>query len=184
MKHTQLQALILAGFFAAIIGILSQFTITIPFSLVPLTLQTFAIGLAVTILGMRAGTYAVLTYLLMGAIGIPVFAGASSGFAVIFGPTGGYLVGFLFNALVTGRIIEKTRFNYLWAVIANLAGALVTLAFGAIWLKIAGGLTWQTAFASGFLTFIIPGIIKAAAASYLGVLIGRRLPFTSKLYAI
>lgn len=164
---------ILAAFFAAIIAILSQ--LTIPIGLIPLTGQTFAIGLAVTFLGMQAGTLSILIYLLLGLIGLPVFAGGASGLGVLFGPTGGFLIGFIFNGLVTGGILEKTKFNYLWAIIANIVGALVTLAFGTAWLQISTELSWSAAFQSGFLPFILPGIIKALAAAYLGIFIRQRI---------
>ena len=157
MNKASLRSLILAAEFAVIIAVLSQFTI--PLGIVPLTGQTFAIGLTATVLGKRTGTYAILIYFLLGLIGLPVYAGMSSGFGVLFGPTGGYLIGFIFNGLLTGYILEKTTFNYTWAIIANIAGALVTLVFG-----IAGG----------FAPFIIPGIIKAVAAAYVGILIRQR----------
>ena len=95
-----------------IIAVLSQFTI--PLGIVPLTGQTFAIGLTATVLGKRTGTYAILIYFLLGLIGLPVYAGMSSGFGVLFGPTGGYLIGFIFNGLLTGYILEKTTVYYSW----------------------------------------------------------------------
>ena len=151
MNKASLRSLILAAEFAVIIAVLSQFTI--PLGIVPLTGQTFAIGLTATVLGKRTGTYAILIY---------------------FGPTGGYLIGFIFNGLLTGYILEKTTFNYTWAIIANIAGALVTLVFGMIWLKYSANLPWPNAFAGGFAPFIIPGIIKAVAAAYVGILIRQR----------
>lgn len=172
-----LRSMILAAEFAAIIAVLSQFTI--PFGLIPLTGQTLAIGLSVTILGRKTGTYAILIYLLLGLIGLPVFAGMSGGVAVLFGPTGGYLVGFIINGLVTGDILARTSFTYKWAVIANLIGAVLTLLFGTIWLKLSGQLDWIGAFQGGFVPFIIPGAIKAVAAAYLGILLRERLPFFS-----
>lgn len=173
MKNQTLREFILAAEFAVIIAVLSQFTI--PLNLVPLTGQTFAIGLAITILGRRAGTFAILIYLLMGLIGLPVFAGFSSGFAVLAGSTGGYLVGFLFNGLITGAILERTRFTYFWAIIANIVGAIVTLLFGTVWLKLFADLSWSGALLGGFVPFIVPGIIKAVAASYVGILIRNRV---------
>ena len=158
MNKASLRSLILAAEFAVIIAVLSQFTI--PLGIVPLTGQTFAIGLTATVLGKRTGTYAILIYFLLGLIGLPVYAGMSSGFGVLFGPTGGYLIGFIFN--------------YTWAIIANIAGALVTLVFGMIWLKYSANLPWPNAFAGGFAPFIIPGIIKAVAAAYVGILIRQR----------
>lgn len=90
-----LKELILAAEFAAIISVLSQ--MTIPFGLVPLTGQTFAIGLTATFLGRKLGLISVVVYLLLGLIGLPVFSGMTGGIAVLFGPTGGYLIGFLTN---------------------------------------------------------------------------------------
>lgn len=176
--NQSLRSMILAAEFAAIISVLSQ--LTIPFGLIPLTGQTLAIGLAVTILGRKTGTYAILIYLLLGLIGLPVFAGMSGGVSVLFGPTGGYLVGFLINGLVTGEILERTSFTYRWAVIANLIGAVLTLLFGTVWLKISGSLDWIGAIQGGFIPFIIPGAIKAIAAAYLGILLRQRLPFFSE----
>lgn len=171
---TSLKEWILAAEFAVIIGVLSQFTI--PLGLIPLTGQTFAVGLTATLLGKRTGTYAILIYLLLGLIGLPVFAGMTSGFGILFGATGGYLIGFIFNGLVTGAILEKKSFTYTWAAIANIIGAMVTLGFGTVWLKISAELGWQKAFISGFGFFILPGILKALAAGYLGIFIRDRLP--------
>ncbi|MBL1228645.1 biotin transporter BioY [Enterococcus sp. BWB1-3] len=172
--NSSLRSMILAAEFAAIIAIFSQ--LTIPTGLIPLTGQTLAVGLAVTVLGRRVGTYAILIYLLLGLIGLPVFAGMKSGVAALLGPTGGYLIGFIFNGLITGTVMERKSFNYTWAVLGNIIGAMVTLIFGTLWLKIYGGTDWLPAFQGGFIPFIIPGIIKAVLAAYLGILIRNRLP--------
>ncbi|MDT2640487.1 biotin transporter BioY [Enterococcus dongliensis] len=169
--------IVLAGLFAAVISILAQFTI--PLGPIPLTLQTFAVGFVVTILGKKTGTIAVLIYLLMGMIGLPVLAGGAAGIAHYFGPTGGFLIGFIFQAYFTALIIEKTQFNYFWSIVANITGAFITLLFGSLWLKFSGDLPWNTAFSAGMIPFILPGIIKALAAGYLGVLLGKRLPITT-----
>lgn len=165
---------LLAAIFAGISSILSQ--VTIPFGLIPLTLQTFIIGLTVTILGTKTGTWAITIYLILGLIGIPVFAGGSAGFGVLFGPTGGFLIGFIFNGLVTGGILDNTQKNYFWAVVANIIGAMVTLAFGTAWLKFGTGMELLAAFKAGFIPFIIPGLMKAIACGILGIFILRRLP--------
>lgn len=172
--------IVLAGLFAAVISVLAQFTI--PLGPIPLTLQTFAVGFVVTILGKKTGTIAVAIYLLMGMIGLPVLAGGASGIASFFGPTGGFLVGFIFQAYFTGWILEKSQFNYFWSILANVIGAFITLIFGSLWLKFSGNLPWDTAFSAGMIPFILPGVIKAFAAGYLGILLGRRLPFTNYVY--
>lgn len=179
MKN-ELHELVFAAMFAAVISVLSQFTI--PLGAIPLTLQTFAVGFAVTLLGKKTGTISVGVYLLLGLIGLPVFAGGSAGFGVLFGPTGGFLIGFLFNAFVTGWLIEKRPFNFTWSILANIVGAFITLFFGTVWLKLSGGMDWSTALMAGFVPFILPGIIKAAAAGYLGTLIEKRLPKKLQLY--
>ncbi|MFR2130519.1 MAG: biotin transporter BioY [Enterococcus lactis] len=168
-----LKELILAAEFAAIISVFSQ--MTIPFGLVPLTGQTFAIGLTATFLGRKLGLISVTVYLLLGLIGLPVFSGMTGGIAVLFGPTGGYLIGFLFQTWLTGWMIEKTDAHYLYAIFANLMGSLAALVCGTIWLKISGDLTFTTAFASGLLPFLLPEAIKAIGAAYIGVLMKKRL---------
>lgn len=165
---------VFAAIFSVIIAIFAQ--ITIPLGLIPLTLQTFIIGLTVTVLGLRTGTWAIIIYLFLGLIGLPVFAGGSAGMGVLFGPTGGFLIGFIFNGLVTGGILERTGKTHFWAIIANLLGAMVTLAIGSIWLKYSAGMDWLPAFQAGFFPFIVPGAIKAIAASTLGIVLVQRLP--------
>lgn len=172
-EQQKLRMMIITALFAAIIGILAQ--VTIPLPLVPITGQTLAIGLAATILGARYGTVSVLLYILLGAVGIPVFAGFSAGFSVLVGPTGGFIVGFIPTALFIGYYLEKTSFTFPQAMIANTIGMFITLSFGTAWLKIAADLSWTGAFASGFAPFIIVGLIKAALASWIGVTVRNRL---------
>ncbi|MGJ7921539.1 biotin transporter BioY [Neobacillus sp. LXY-4] len=165
--------MIITALFAAIIGVLAQ--ITIPLPLVPITGQTLAIGLAATILGSRLGTVSVLLYIFMGAAGVPVFAEMKAGISVLFGPTGGYIVGFIPAAFLIGWYLEKTSFRFTQAVIANSIGMIITLLFGTVWLKFAANLSWTAAFSGGFVPFVIVGFIKAALASWLGVLVRNRL---------
>lgn len=172
-SHNRLKMWIFSALFAAIIGILAQ--VTIPLPLVPITGQTLAVGLAATILGSRYGTLSVILYALMGAIGVPVFSGMVGGLGVIVGPTGGFIVGFIPTALITGLILEKTSFTILNGMIANTIGMLITLTFGTVWLKFAANLSWTVAFASGFLPFIVVGLIKAFLASWVGITVYKRL---------
>ncbi|WP_036081216.1 biotin transporter BioY [Listeria cornellensis] len=169
----KLKQLIINALFAVIIAILAQ--ITIPIGPIPLTGQTFAVGLAATILGARNATISVAVYIVLGAIGIPVFAGMTAGLGIIFGPTGGFIIGFLFNAYITGYLIEKTNFSMAYAIFANIIGSFVTLLFGVVWLKISGDLSWSTAFTAGAIPFIIPGILKATLAALAGIGIRKRL---------
>ena len=97
MTHNKTQRLAIIAIAAAFLAISSQ--ITIPLPIVPLTLQTLAVGIIATVLTPLDSVLAILVYLILGAIGLPVYAGGAAGFGVILGPTGGFLIGFLFQAL-------------------------------------------------------------------------------------
>lgn len=172
-NYERVRMMIIISLFAALIGVFSQ--ITIPLPIVPITGQTLAIGLAATILGSRNGTYSVLLYLFIGAAGVPIFSEMSGGMSKLFGPTGGYLFSFIISALVIGFILEKTRYNIPMAFLANIIGSLINLAIGTIWLKYFLSLSWGAAFASGFVPFIIVGIIKAFLAGWIGIIVRSRL---------
>lgn len=169
----KLKPWILAALFAAMIGVLAQ--VTIPLPLVPITGQTLAIGLCATILGSKLSTLAVVLYCLLGLAGAPVFANLHAGPSVLFGPTGGYIFGFIPTAYITGIILEKTSFRLPQALLANTAGMFIPLATGTVWLKCAADLEWDEALLSGFVPFLLPGILKAAIAAWLGIEVRKRL---------
>lgn len=173
-QHEKLRMMLTTALFAAIIGIMAQITIPLPLG-VPITGQTLAIGLAATILGSRYGTLSAIVYMFIGAVGVPVFSGMSAGMGVIFGPTGGYIVSFIFSAFIIGLYIEKTAATVTQAFIANVIGMLINLAIGTAWLKVMANLSWAEAFAGGFAPFIIGGIIKAILAAWIGILARKRL---------
>ncbi len=136
---------------------------------VPFTLQTFGVFLAVGVLGGKRGTLAVLVYLLLGAIGIPVFAGFEGGIGCIAGSTGGYIVGFLFSALVMWameRLFGKKR----WVLALSMVlGLIVCYAFGTIWfMSVYAGTTGEiglfTALGWCVFPYIIPDILKILLA--------------------
>ena len=180
-SNNKLRMMIVTALFAAIIGILAQ--VTIPLPLVPITGQTLAIGLAATILGARYGTLSILVYLGIGAVGIPVFAQMSGGLASLFGPTGGYLFGFIPTAFVIGYYLEKMGFTFMNAIIANILGMFVALTFGTVWLKIFAELSWAGAFAGGFIPFVLVGVIKAVLAAWIGISVRQRLA-SARLLAV
>ncbi|MBM0067586.1 biotin transporter BioY [Alkalicoccobacillus gibsonii] len=172
-QSNKLRDLIHCGIFAAITAVLAQLEIPLP--LVPISGQTLAVGLAATILGSRKGALAMLCYVLLGTVGLPVFAGASGGVHILFGPTGGYIFAFIFTAFLTGYYLEKTSFTLVHAMIANTLAATLALTLGTIWLKYAASLPWAGAIAAGVTPFIIPGIIKASLASWIGITVRKRL---------
>ncbi|MGN0696044.1 MAG: biotin transporter BioY [Oscillospiraceae bacterium] len=167
------------GMFAVLIAICSW--ISIP-TTVPFTLQTFGVFCALGILGGKRGTFAVLTYILLGAIGIPVFAGFSGGFGIILGTTGGYIVGFLFSALIYWLITSKFGTSLVPMVISMVLGLILCYAFGTAWFMIvyaqsSGAVGLMTALGWCVFPFIIPDLIKIA----LAVLISNRVGKYAKL---
>ena len=142
--------------------------ISIP-ATVPFTLQTFGVFVAVGVLGGKRGSMAVLIYILLGAISIPVFANFSGGFGVILGTTGGYIVGFLFSALVMWGMEKILGRKPVIQVISMVVGLLVCYAFGTAWFMVvyarqAGAVGLGTVLGWCVVPFIIPDLVKIALA--------------------
>lgn len=172
MGKTQLRQWILAAEMAAFLAIFSQ--ITIPLGFVPLTGQTLAVGLIATVCTLGIATRAIGLYLLLGLIGLPVYAAGGAGIGVLFGPTGGYLWGFLVYALLVKWPFKQV--NSWWQLsLGNLLGAGAQLIFGTVWLKAVTGMAWSAAWGSGVIPFILPGIIKIFVIVGVVILLKKRL---------
>ena len=117
---------------AAVLCALASMSITI--GIVPISLATFVIYLDAYILGSRMATVSTFIYLLLGLVGLPVYSGFSSGPAKLFGPTGGYLIGFIFMALIAGFFIDRFPKKYWLHVIGMVLGTAVCYLFGTVWL--------------------------------------------------
>ncbi|WP_096152894.1 biotin transporter BioY [Bacillus sp. FJAT-45066] len=181
-EQLKLRTMIIVALFAAITGVLAQLSIPLPFSPVPITGQTLAIGLAATILGARYGTYAIILYLLIGAAGVPVFAQMKAGLSIIVGPTGGYLVAFIPTALFIGWYLQKTSFTFIQALIANTIAIFIPLTIGTAWLAYSYQLSLGAAMTAGFTPFLIGGVIKAVLAAWIGILVRERLISANLLF--
>jgi biotin transport system substrate-specific component len=161
-----------AALMAATTAVAAQ--ITIPLFPVPFTLQVLAVVLAGLLLGPRYGALAMAVYLLIGAVGAPVFAGFTGGFGHIVGPTGGYLVSYPLAAAVAGLAAGATvnaprrralAFGFLWG-----CGALAIIyALGAAWLSVVSDLPFAVAVAQGVLPFVVFDLIKVALAALVAV---------------
>ncbi len=171
----QLRDWIISALFASIIAVLAQISIPIPISPVPISGQTLAVGLAATILSTRCSLLAITIYLLMGAIGLPVFSNFKGGLSVIFGVTGGYLISFILVAFLISFYLERTSYRLANAIIINLIAMIITLIIGAIWLKILSSHSWHNALIAGIYPFIPLGIVKGFASAWLGITIRQRL---------
>lgn len=149
----------------AVICAISPFAIAIPISPVPVSLATFAIYLTVVILGWKDGTISVMVYVLLGFAGAPVFTGFAGGAGKVLGPTGGYIIGYIFLAFVEGAFVEGARAKIFLGMVL---GTIVLYLFGTVWLMHQAGLTLVSAFSVGVLPFVIGDIAKMIAALFVG----------------
>ena len=148
--------------------------ITIPISPVPFTLQVLAVILSGLLLGVRYGALAQAVYVLVGAIGVPVFAGFKGGLGILLGPTGGYLISYPLAAAVAGlaahTVARASRRRALWTgFLWGCAGLAVIYALGATWLAVVAGLSPTEALATGVLPFVIFDLIKVGLAALVAV---------------
>ena len=145
--------------------------ISIP-AAVPFTLQTFGVFLAVGLLGGKRGTLAVLIYLLLGAVGMPVFAGFNGGLGYMLGSTGGYIVGFLLSALTMWGF-EAALGRKTWVLAVSMVlGLAVCYAFGTAWFMMVyarntGPIGLMTALGWCVIPYIVPDLVKIALALVL-----------------
>lgn len=169
LKLKSIYDIVYIGLGAAFIAICSWIAIPLTTTPVPVTLQTFAVFAIAGILGLKRGTLAVLVYILLGAIGLPVFAGFTSGLGVVLGNTGGYIIGFLFSAAIVG--LAKKLFgnkNYIIGI-SMVVGLLICYLFGTFWFmqvyaQKSGTISFFTAFSWCVVPFIIPDIVKIVLA--------------------
>jgi len=158
-------ALVCAGALLTVLG--AQISIPIPPSPVPVTGQTLAVVIAGASLGTRRGAASQLLYVLLG-LALPVYADGGSGADVIWGASGGYLIGFVVAAALIGRLAELGADRRVAvAFVAFCAGQLAVFGIGVPWLKVSTDLSWSTAIHDGFAIFIAGGLIKAALAAGL-----------------
>ena len=169
----------LCALFAALLAVCAW--IVIPAGDVPFTLQTFGVFAALGLLGGKRGTVAIAVYLLLGAIGVPVFAGFKGGIGALLGVTGGYLVSYLFIGLIV--ILAEKFFGDSTAVflIAGILGMLVCYAFGTTWFVVAyartaGPIGWGAALGKCVLPFILPDAAKLVLAVLLRSRVKRYVP--------
>jgi biotin transport system substrate-specific component len=158
-------ALVLAG--AMFVALCARFSLYLPFTPVPLSVQNFGVLLVALVLGSRLGAASMGTYLLLGSIGLPVFTPGSAG---LFGLTGGYLLAYPLAAYVAGAIAERARERFGRAALAAVAGNVVLFAGGMAWLLLLTGQAAQAA-AWGLYPFVFAEVMKvmlaAAAATRL-----------------
>jgi len=150
--------------FVGFTAIAAQLAIRLPYTPVPVTMQTLFVLLAGIVLGPRDGFYAMIAYIGIGIAGAPVFAGMTFGPAVLFGPTGGYLLAFPAAALLTGVITRSLRGGKPAVLIASLAGSAVILLGGTTYLWLLSGQSLSGVLAMAVVPFILADLVKVAVA--------------------
>ena len=163
--------------FSALTAIGSFIRIPLPFSPVPITMQTLFTYMAGALLGGNLGALSQLIYILLGISGMPIFAGGNAGISVLVGPTGGYLVGFVAGAFVIGKMTEtKKNSGLLWLLSCMMVGTIIIYIPGVIQLMNWNKIGLAEAVITGVAPFIIGDILKMLIATYTTHRIRRRLP--------
>lgn len=140
--------------------------VTVPFLTVPLTLQSFALFVTLGLLGAREGGVAILVYLLLGAVGLPVFSGFTGGLGILFGHTGGFLFGFLLAVPVYALFTSLRRDSRLFSALGMAGGLLVSYLSGSLWyyFLFAKGTSYSAVLLLTVLPFLLPDAIKLSLA--------------------
>jgi biotin transport system substrate-specific component len=162
------------GLGALIVALAAQFVVPVPLSPVPMTLQPLAVLVVGGILGAAGGTSALILYLALGAVGLPVFAGGGSGPLHLLGPTGGYLLAFPVAAGLTGALVSRASASVLRVLLACALGMVIIHVGGVAQLALLGG-DPSLAFRVGFLPFLTGDLLKVGLAAAVVLAAGPRL---------
>jgi len=165
MPIEKLRWMVLASLMAALTAVGAY--IHVPIGPVPIVLSTLFVLLSGLLLGSRWGLASMFLYLLVGAIGMPVFSGGRGGFAHFLGPTGGYLFGYVLASWLTGFIAERSRGILILEILSVLMGSLAIYSLGVPWLKMVTHMSWPKTFMVGMIPFLIGDAVKASVALIL-----------------
>lgn len=169
--------MVFMAIFAALICVAGPVAVPLP-GMVPISLGTFAIYLTGALLGGKRGTVSVVVYILLGAVGLPVFTNFMGGFAKLLGPTGGYIVGYIPLVLITGLFAEMQLKKHWLMPVGMVLGTVVMYALAMVWYMILNGSNFVTAFLSCVLPFLPGDSVKIVLTTVIAV------PLRSRLNAI
>lgn len=171
--HTHQMTLV--GLMTALLCITAPLSLQTPFSPVPLSLATFSIYFCIMILGLKRGGICVLLYILLGLVGLPVFSNFTGGAGVLLGPTGGYIMGYIFLAFVCGLFVDKWIGKPVILFCGMLLGTIICYLLGTCWLSFQASLTLTQAFLSAVAPFLVGDFLKIIAAMIVGYRVRKRL---------
>lgn len=166
-RHHGARRLALAGLMAALCAICSQ--IQIPLPMIPLNLALLSVFLSGALLGPKTGALSMLTYALLGAAGIPVFAGFKAGPAALFGKTGGYILGYILCALLCGALPRRLGFTMKGLCLSMLCGLAACYTFGTVWFMLLTHLPLAASLSYCVLPFLPGDAIKIVLAAFLAL---------------
>lgn len=175
MNREKIKSMTFTALTAALLCVVGPLTIPLPFSPVPITFANLIIYICTITVGMKRGTAAVLLYILIGAVGLPVFSRFTSGIGIVLGPTGGYIIGYIFIALITGLFVKLFKGKVYMYVLGMIIGTAVCYAFGSVWLYVTNEKvdSFTAALALGVLPYIPGDAIKIIIAALTGETIRR-----------
>ena len=167
-QRIRTKQMVLIALMTAVTCVLGPLSIPLPFSPVPISLTNFAIFLAIFVLGMKNGTISFIIYLLLGAVGVPVFSSFRGGLQVLAGPTGGYLIGFIFLALIMGFALDHFDRKLVPTIIGMIIGMAVCYAFGTVWLAKLLSLSFKEGLMMGVIPYLAGDVAKIIIAAIVG----------------
>lgn len=163
----KVKSLILTSLLAALTAVGAWIKVPLPFTSVPFTFQVFFVLLAGVVLGPLWGPLSQAIYILLGCLGLPVFAGGTSGVGILFGPTGGYLIGFMAAAFLIGVLSRKRVGSRWWLLISLLLGLIVIYLFGLAQLMVVAKLNFKEAFLAGVAPFVPLDLVKLSLSLWI-----------------
>ena len=175
MNKFSIKQLTLVGLMAAVLCVLGPWTVSIPVSPVPVSLGFLGIYFVTSVSGMKPGAASVLIYILLGLVGIPVFTGFTAGPGKLLGPTGGYIIGYIFMALICGFFVDKFSRSLPLYFLGMLLGTVVCYFFGTLWLAYQMHYTFFQALMAGVIPFIPADLVKLIIARVVGFQLRKRL---------
>lgn len=167
-EKLKVHKLTVTALMTAIICIIAPYAIPIPISETPITLATFAIYIASLVLGWRLSAVCVFIYILIGAVGLPVFSNFGSGLQKIVGPTGGYLIGYFAITIIAGWFADMFEKKVVLHILGMILGTAVLYLLGTLWMGYSLNLSVKAAITVGVLPYIALDAIKISAAAAIG----------------
>ncbi|HIW21271.1 MAG TPA: biotin transporter BioY [Candidatus Dorea intestinavium] len=171
----KIKDLTLIALITALTCIFAPLSIPIIISPVPISLTNLVLLTGVYLIDWKSATFSYLAYLCLGLVGLPIFSGFSGGVSKLAGPTGGYLIGFLFMTMIAGIFVKNFRKNLPLLIVGMVLANLVNYIFGTLWLSLQLNLNFIAGLSIGVFPYLLGDLIKTILAMIMGPLLAKRL---------